>query len=157
MKPTFIDDILERIREVDGQLVMMDEDLADLYGVAPAELRTVVRLNEAIFTADFVVPLAVDGNRKGRLAFTEHGVIVAASMLGAPGIEALSIHVVRAFVKLREATVSHPDVARRVELLSEAVTALDARICREFIAIYEALGMSVSTAESASPTGQRLH
>jgi hypothetical protein len=141
---TDTDDVIARIREIGGQLVILDEDLADLYGVAPAELRAMVRRNKAAFTVEFVIPVVLEGNRRRNLAFTEHGVIVAASMLG-DGIEELSIHVVRAFVKLREAKLN---VARRIEVLGEAVTSLDARIFRQFAAIYEALGISV---------GQRLH
>ncbi len=147
MIETSTDDIIERIREIDGKLVLLDVDLADFYSVAPTELRTMVRRNKAAFTVEFVIPVVRDGNRRRKLAFTEHGVIVAASMLG-NGIEELSIHVVRAFVKRREATFSDLDAARRIEMLDEAVTALDARIRRQFSAIYEALGISV---------GQRLH
>jgi hypothetical protein len=147
MIETSTDDIIERIREIDGKLVLLDVDLADFYSVAPTELRTMVRRNKAAFTVEFVIPVVLEGNRRRNLAFTEHGVIVAASMLG-DGIEELSIHVVRAFVKLREATFSDLDAARRIEMLDEAVTALDARIRRQFSAIYEALGISV---------GQRLH
>jgi hypothetical protein len=151
------DDIIERIRELDGQFVMMDKDLADFLGVAPAELRAMVRRNKAAFSIEFVIPVPLPGSRRRNLAFTEHGVIVAASMLGDSGIEAVSIHIVRAFVKLREANSSDLDIARRVEVLGEAIDVLDARIRRQFAAIYQALGMSVSSAAPDSSTGQRLH
>lgn len=154
---TDTDDIIERIREINGQLVLLDVDLADFYGVAPAELRAVVRRNTAMFPVEFAIPVVLAGKRRQNLAFTEHGVIVAASMLQDSGIEALSIHIVRAFVKLREASASRLDVVRRVEVLDEAVMALDARIRSQFAEIYEALGMSVMAATSGSSTGRRLH
>ncbi len=49
------------------------------------------------------------------------------------------------------------DLARRIEVLDEAVTALDARIRRNFVGIYEALGMSVTTSAADSSPGGRLH
>ena len=157
MIETTTTDIVERIREIDGQLVLLDVDLADFFGVAPADLRAMFRRSRATFPVEFVFPVVLGGSRRRNLAFTEHGVIVAGSMLQDPGIEALSIHIVRAFVKLREANASHLDIARRIEVLDEAVMALDARIRSQFAAIYEALGMSVTTAEPGSSTGQSLH
>lgn len=157
MIDTTTDDIVERLRDIDGQLVLLDVDLADLCGVALAELRTMIKRNKAAFPVEFVIPVVLGGHRKRHLAFTEHGVIVAGSMLQDPGIEALSIHLVRAFVKLRETNASRQDCARRVEVLDEAVMALDARIRSQFAAIYEALGMSVTTAGPGSTTGQSLH
>jgi hypothetical protein len=77
-------------------------------------------------------------------------------MLDDPGIEAVSIHLVRAFVKLREENASHAELARRVEVLDESVMALDARIRRNFVEIYEALGVSVTTAAPGS-SDRKLH
>lgn len=157
MIETTTDDIVERIREIDGQLVLLDVDLADFYGVSTAELRAVVSRNKADFPVEFVVPVVLGSHRKRHLAFTEHGVIVVGSMFPDSGIDALSIHVVRAFVKLREANESHLDIAHRVQVLDEAVNALDATIREQFLAIYEALGMSVTTAVPAPSTEQKLH
>jgi hypothetical protein len=154
---TDTDDIIERIREIGGQLVMLDADLADLLGIEPAELSAVVRRNKAVLGVDFVVRVDPGGNGKRCLAFTEHGIIVVASLFNDAGIEALSIHLVRAFVKMRDEPVLDPDLARRVEVLNEAVIALDARIRGNFESIYEALGISVTTAEQGLPAGQKLH
>ena len=154
---TDIDDVIKRIRVFGGQFVIPDADLAEFYGVTRAELRAMVRRNKAALTVDFVVPVRLIGNRKRSLAFTEHGVIVAASLLGDPGIEALAIHLVRAFVKLREQITSPPDLARRIEVLDEAVTALDARIRANFVGIYEALGITVTNSAVASSPDGRLH
>ncbi len=157
MIETTTDDIVERIRTIDGQLVLLDVDLADFYGVSPAELRAVVRRNKPAFPTEFVIAVVLGGRRKRHLAFTEHGVIVAGSMFPDSGIEALSIHIVRAFVKLRESNESHLDVAQRVEVLDDAVNSLDATIREQFSAIYEALGMSVTTADPGPSPEQKLH
>ncbi len=157
MIETTTDDIVERIREIDGLLVLLDVDLADFYGVSPAELRAVVRRSKAEFPIEFVIPVVLGGHRKRHLAFTEHGVIVAGSKFPDSGIDALSIHIVRAFVKLREAKESHLDIAQRVEVLDDAVNSLDATIREQFSAIYEALGMSVTTADPGSSPEQKLH
>ena len=135
---------------------MLDADLADFYGVNQAELRAMVRRNKAALTVDFVIPVSLEGCRKRALAFTEHGVIVAASMLDAPEVEAVSIHLVRAFVKLREANASQRDFARRIEVVDAAIAALDGRIRSHFVEIYEALGMSVTIAAPSSPPDRRL-
>lgn len=157
MIETTTEDIVERIREIGGRLVLLDVDLADFYGVSTAELRAVVRRNKPALRTEFVIPVVLGGHRKRHLAFTEHGVIVAGSMFPDSGIDALSIHIVRAFVKLRESKESHLDIAHRVEVLDEAVNALDATIREQFSAIYEALGMSVTTVGPGSSPEQKLH
>lgn len=96
MIQTDTDDIIERIREIGGQLVMLDEDLADFYGVPLAELRAVVSRNKAVF----------------------------------------------------------PHRAWRDRRWVEA---LDATIREQFSAIYEALGMSVTTADPGLSPEQKLH
>lgn len=154
---TDTDDVMERIREVGGQLVIVDTDLADLYGVTTAELRALVRQNKVVFAVEFAISVRLDGARTRALAFTEYGVIVAASLLGDPGIEAVSIHLVRAFVKLRESNSSDGNLIRRIEALDKAVNALDSRIRREFVAVYEALGMKVTIAPPDSSATQKLH
>lgn len=90
MIETTTDDIVERVREIDGHLVLLDVDLADFFGVSPAELRTMVRRNKAVFAVEFVFPVVLGSHRKRHLAFTEHGVIVAGSMFPDTGVEALS-------------------------------------------------------------------
>jgi len=143
------DDIVARIREIGGQLVMLDEDLADLYGVEPAELRAVVRRNKNVFGVEFAIPVPGGSGCKRKMAFTEYGVIVVGSMLGDSGIEAVSIHIVRAFVRLRESMSPRLDIAQRIEALDKVITGLEERIRGQFTAIYEALGMPSA--------GRRLH
>ncbi len=122
-----------------NQRVILDRDLAELYGVPVKQLNQQVKRNSERFPSDFLFTLtksedrvlrsqfvtSKDG-RGGRRylpnAFTEHGAIMAASVLNSRRAVEMSIFVVRAFVKMREALV----VNQRVEAkLSELETRLD--------------------------------
>ena len=73
------------------------------------------------------------------IAFTEHGAIMAATMLNSPRAVQMSIYVVRAFVKLRQALASTTALARRMEALERSVAALDADTRKQFDQVYEAI------------------
>src|SRR5262245_41972046 len=112
--------IARRIVTVRGQRVLLDADLAALYGVETRVLLQSVRRNRARFPADFMIPLgnhevaalrsqsviSKPTQRGGRrylpYAFTEHGSIMAATVLNSPRAIEVSIFVVRAFVQIRE-------------------------------------------------------
>jgi hypothetical protein len=82
-----------------GRRVLLDAELAVLYGV------TTRRLNEQV--------RRWGGRRKRPLAFTEHGAIQAATILNSPHAVEMSVYVVRAFVKLREVLSTNRELARR--------------------------------------------
>jgi len=113
-----------------GQRVMIDADLAELYGVSTRALNQAVKRNAARFPADFMFRVtraekdrlvAADGHL-ARLkfspvlpfAFTEHGAIQAANVLNSTQAVAMGVHVVRAFVKARALAVSHKDLALKL-------------------------------------------
>ena len=73
------------------------------------------------------------------MAFTEHGAIMAASVLNSPLAVEMSVQVVRAFVKLRQALASNAAVSRRPEALERSLTALDTDTKREFTRVYKAI------------------
>jgi hypothetical protein len=73
------------------------------------------------------------------LVFTEHGAIMAATVLSSPQAVQMSVYVVRAFVKLRQALASNSALARRLETLERSVAALDADTRRQFDQVYEAI------------------
>jgi phage regulator Rha-like protein len=83
------------------------------------------------------------------LAFTEHGAIMAATILNSPRAVEMSVYVVRAFVKLREVLASHAELARKLETLEKSVASLDANTRRQFEEVYGAILslMGPSTAE----------
>jgi hypothetical protein len=73
------------------------------------------------------------------MAFTEHGAIMAASVLNSPLAVEMSVHVVRAFVKLRQILASNTALSRRLESLERSVAALDGNTRQEFIRVYKAI------------------
>jgi len=128
---------LERIERtillLRGERVILDTDLAALYGVSTKVFNQAVRRNLERFPADFMLQLTPEefdnlrsqsvtssrwgGRRYRPYAFTEHGAIMAANILNAPRAVQASIMVVRAFVRLRQMVLSHAELARRLDAL----------------------------------------
>jgi len=149
--------ISQRILLVRGQRVLLDTDLAALYGVTTKRFNEQVRRNRARFPGDFAFQLEIKelhllrsqfatlDRGRGRhrkylpVAFTEHGAIMAATILNSPRAVEMSVYVVRAFVKLREVITSHVDLARKLEALEKSVTSLDAKTRRQFDVVYAAI------------------
>jgi hypothetical protein len=129
--------ITHRIVVVRGQKVLLDSDLAALYDVGTKRFNEAVKRNLARFPADFMFQLSAEefaalrsqfatSNAPGRggrrylpRAFTEHGAIMAASVLNSPRAIEVSMYVVRAFVRLRELAATHQDLAKRLDALQE--------------------------------------
>jgi len=112
-----VEQIESRIFLIREQKVMLDQDLAELYGVETKRLNEQVRRNSERFPEDFMFQLTDEefanlksqfatsswgGRRKLPYAFTEHGAIMAASVLNSPRAVEASVQVVRAFVRLRQ-------------------------------------------------------
>jgi hypothetical protein len=130
-----VDAIASRILTVRGQRIIVDADLAALYGVTTKRLNEQVRRNLARFPADFMFMLEpgewealrsqIATLKPGRgqhrkylpYAFTEHGAIMAATVLNSPQAVNVSVYVVRAFVQLRELLSSHKELAKRLDEL----------------------------------------
>jgi len=126
-----------------GHKVMLDTDLAALYGTTTKRLNEQVRRNRERFPADFMFQMtnqelvalrsqfATSNERPGRggrrylpFAFTEHGALMAANVLNtARAIEA-SLYVVRAFVRMREVLATHRELAKKLEALEKRTEAL---------------------------------
>lgn len=127
--------ITESILLIRGHKVMLDADLAELYGVTTKRLNEQVKRNRERFPADFMFQLTEQEKTKvvaicdhlGRLkfspvlpnAFTEHGAIMAASVLNTPRAVEMSVFVVRAFVRLRQIVSSHVELARKLAVLEK--------------------------------------
>ena len=126
--------IVHAILLMRGQRVILDSDLAKLYGVTTKRLNQQVRRNNDRFPPDFMFQLTAEvtevlrsqfatsnqgrgGRRYAPYVFTEHGAIMAASVLNSPRAIDVSVQVVRAFVKLREMLATHKDLARKLEEL----------------------------------------
>ena len=155
--PTRADDptgIAQRILVLRGQRVLLDADLAELYGVSTSRLNQQVRRNRKRFPADFIFQITNQelanlmlqfatsswgGTRKPPVAFTEHGAIMAATVLSSPRAVEMSVYVVRAFVKLRQVLASNVELAQKLETLEKTVATLDAKTRRQFEEVYMAI------------------
>lgn len=129
-----------RILAVRGQRVLLDSDLAQLYGVETRNLNQAVKRNLKRFPADFMFSLSpsefdtlrsqtVTSKRGGRrhlpAVFTEHGAIMAASVLNSDRAVEMSVYVVRAFVQSRELLHSHKALEGKLAELEGRVTKND--------------------------------
>jgi phage regulator Rha-like protein len=146
---TFIE---QRILCIRGEKIMLDSDLADLYGVSTKALIKAVKRNRKRFPDDFLFQLTSQeitqfksqfaistkshgGRRYLPYAFTEHGAIMAANVLRSSQAIEASIAVIRAFVKLRRILASHKQLTVKVLDLEHAIASHDKAICSLFDAI----------------------
>ena len=136
---------------VRGQKVILDADLAKLYGVTTKRLNQQVKRNSNRFPEDFMFRLTqkekdevvANCNHLSRLrfspalphAFTEHGAIMAASVLNTPRAIESSIFVVRAFVRLRQVLATHKELAQKLTDLEQRIESHDEQIQAIFEAI----------------------
>jgi len=131
-----------------GQRVMLDADLAALYGVTTKRLNQQLRRNLKRFPEDFAFQLTAEesaalrsqfATSKGRggrrylpYAFTEHGAVMLASVLNTDTAVRVSVQIVRTFVALRQALAGNRELARRLTALEKRT---DARFQAVFVAI----------------------
>ena len=125
------------ILTIRGHKVILDSDLASLYGVSTKVLNQAIKRNTRRFPEDFVFSLTGDEKREvvtncdhlSRLrfspvlpyAFTEHGAIMAANVLNSPRAVQMSVFVVRAFVRMRSALTDTRDLARKLAALEKEI------------------------------------
>ena len=131
---------MERIERaiilVRGEKVMLDRDLAEIYGVETKALNQAVKRNDSRFPADFMFQLTAaeakslrsqivtsNAGRGGRrylpYVFTEHGALMLANVLNSERAAQTSVQVVRAFVRLRQLLSSNAELARKLESLEK--------------------------------------
>lgn len=136
-----------------GRRVILDSDLAALYGVTVSRFNEQVKRNAARFPVDFAFQLTRDeyetlrsqiaisktdrrgGRRYMPYAFTEHGAVMAASVLNSPRAIEMSVDVVRAFVRLRALITSHQQLAARLAELEGKIASHDKSILALFSAV----------------------
>jgi hypothetical protein len=177
--------ILEQIEPmiltIRGQKVMLDADLARLYGASTKQLNQQVKRNRSRFPADFLFTLTAeekaevvtncDHLRRLRFsptlptAFTEHGAIMAATILSTPRAVEMSVYVVRVFVKLRRVLLDHHELALKLAELERKVEGHDDTIRSLVAAVRELMipppepkrGRIGFWSPSASPTAKTKH
>ncbi len=142
MKPTR--SIASSIFGLRGRNVMIDADLAEIYGVSTKVLNQAVTRNRNRFPADFAfrvtakekAEVVTNCDHLARLkfspvlprAFTEHGAIMAASVLNSPQAVAMSVYVVRAFVRMREQLAANAVILRRLAEIDRTLLQHDASL-----------------------------
>ena len=132
-----------RIFVLRGQKVILDNDLAELYGVPVKRLNEQIKRNRERFPQDFMFQLSAEeqqslrsqnatSKRGGRrylpYAFTEHGAIMAATVLNSERAVEMSVFVVRAFVRLREMLSTNQQLSGKIDELERRLDTHDASI-----------------------------
>ena len=133
-----------RILQIRGEKVIIDSDLADFYGVSTKRLNEQVKRNKERFPDDFMFKLTraekaevvsacphLEKLRRTRSmpsAFTEHGAIMAATVLSSDQAIEMSIFIVRAFAKLRRAVQEYSEISRKLDILERQVSKHDKEI-----------------------------
>lgn len=136
--------IQQRILLIRGEKVIIDADLAEFYGVPTKRLNEQVKRNKRRFPEDFMFRLTSTEKSEvvavcdhlSRLrfskalpcAFTEHGALMAASVLNSAGAVNVSVFIVRAFVGLRRAIAAHKELAQKIGQLERKLADHDEEI-----------------------------
>ena len=166
--------IQNKIYLVRGRKVMLDRDLAVLYGVETRRLNEQVKRNLKRFPLDFMYQLTKEeaekwmsqiaisnkermGIRKMPYVFTEQGVAMLSSVLNSDRAIEVNIQIMRVFTKLREMMATHKDLARKIEDLErkfqEKFKEHDSKIILVFNAIKDLLADKEETAKKRGPMG----
>jgi phage regulator Rha-like protein len=153
---------MERIERailfIRGEKVMLDSDLAAIYGVETSALNRAVKRNISRFPADFMFKLTQKEakalrcqfgiSNKGRggrrylpYAFTEHGALMLANVLNSERAAQTSVMVVRAFVRLRQMLAANADLARKMD-------ALENKYDKQFKIVFDAIRQLMSPPQS---------
>jgi len=133
--------IENRILLIRGEKVIVDSDLAEFYGVPTKRLNEQVKRNSDRFPSDFVFQLNSEEksqvvancdhleklkfSKSNPYAFTEHGAIMAASVLNSPQAIETSVFIVRAFIKLREMVSGQKELQRKISRIENKLSKHD--------------------------------
>ena len=140
--------LLSKIYLLRSKKVMLDRDLAELYGVKTIRLREQVKRNKERFPENFMFQLTEDEAEymvsqnaipsKKHLGgylpyvFTEHGILMLANVLKSERAIKMSIRIIEVFVKIREMLLTHKDVLLRLEKIEQTITKHDRNILKIF-------------------------
>lgn len=143
--PDIAPDVGQLILILRGQRVILDSDLAKLYGVPTFRFNEAVKRNRHRFPDDFLFQLTREeaegltsqiamskpgsgGRRTLPWAFTEHGALQASNVLSSPKAVAMSVYVIRAFIRLREVLTENQVMARRMAEVEKTLVTHDAAL-----------------------------
>jgi hypothetical protein len=139
------------IQMIRGQRVMLDRDLAAMYGVTTGNLNKAVKRNLSRFPADFMFQLTADEASRFQIGilkkgmnikylpyvFTQEGVAMLSGVLRSPRAEQVNIAIMRAFVRLRETLSLHKELAHKLTELERKIENHDENIRTLFEAIHQ--------------------
>ncbi len=147
----FSDDVLiQKIHVIRNQKVMVDRDLAELYGVETKHLKQSVRRNISRFPEDFMFELTENeflglrsqfvtsnptergGNRYLPMVFTEQGVTMLSCILNSERAIVVNIQLIRIFTKLRQILLTHKDILLQLEKIEQRLSGHDEKIAEIF-------------------------
>jgi len=149
--------VISKIYLVRGQKIMIDADLAEMYGVETKRLNEQVKRNLDRFPEDFMFLLTEKeyenlksqnatsswgGRRKLPYAFTEHGVLMLSSVLNSPTAIQVNIKIMRVYTKLREMLLTHKNILLKLEQLEKNMFMYDEKsnkLADEIRVIFHAL------------------
>jgi phage regulator Rha-like protein len=154
-----VERIERAIFSIRGEKVMLDSDLAELYGVETRALNQAVKRNASRFPKDFMFQLTAEEAETIRLsrsqivilkrggnikylpfAFTEHGALMLANVLNSERAAQTSVQVVRAFVRLRQMLASNAELARKLD-------AMERKYDAQFKVVFDAIRQLMSPPE----------
>lgn len=139
--------VLSKIYEIRGQKIMLDKELAELYGVTTGNLNKAVGRNMKRFPDDFMFELSEEewenlksqfeisswgGTRKMPKAFTEKGVAMLSGVLNSDRAILVNIQIMRAYTKMREMLLTHKDLLLKMEELEKKVSNQDDKVVQIF-------------------------
>ena len=139
--------IMSKIYVIRGQKVMLDMDLAELYGLETKQLKRAVRRNEKRFPLDFMFELSNDefenlrsnfgtsswgGIRYAPMAFTEQGVAMLSSVLNSDRAILVNIRIIRIFTRMREMLIAHQDILEKISQIEQKIADHDENILMVF-------------------------
>jgi hypothetical protein len=145
MKESIESDVHQLIRTIRGHRIILDTDLARIYGVPTFRLNEAVKRNRRRFPEDFLFQLTAEehaaltsqiamskpgrgGRRTRPYAFTEHGALQVANVLNSSKAEAMSIYVIRAFIRMREELSANQAVSKRLAEIERTLLTHDAAL-----------------------------
>jgi hypothetical protein len=137
--------VLDKIYFIRGQKVLLDRDLAQLYGIETKRLKEAVKRNRSRFPEDFMFILTDNefqewrsqfasskslkmGLRHAPMAFTEHGILMLSSVIHSDQAVSVNIQIMRLFTQMRQWILEHSDLQHKIQQLEQKVDNHDKNI-----------------------------
>lgn len=164
--------IASKIYEIRNQKVMLDYDLAELYGVETRTMNQAVKRNESRFPKDFMFTLTSSewenlksqnvtsswgGRRKLPKVFTEQGVAMLSSVLNSETAIAVNIQIIRVFSRIREMLLTHKDILSELEKIKQTVSSnsKDIELIFQYLKQFEAAKQQELEQQNRKPIGYK--